>query len=212
MAKPVSKLGIGDSAFAELIQSSFLHSKPKFRPKLITLLEDDFFRNDYLDVVSFLSNITIKSDIDKDKFFSSLASKLRNISSTVVATRLLPKLMSRFVMAEPSAEKEFLPHLLTPDTGKLCMYSTVCTVMYTAVIQNESVFPILPLDLFKFIRFFFSTLTLIVSILFFRLPSNQICQQAFVSYKCFVNSDFRQPVRECFESSRGSDIEVVSVV
>ncbi|KAK3749045.1 hypothetical protein QZH41_017176, partial [Actinostola sp. cb2023] len=61
----------------------------------------------------------------------------------------------------------------------------------------------------RFIRFFFSTLTLIVSILFFRLPSNQICQQAFVSYKCFVNSDFRQPVLECFESSRGSDIEVV---
>ncbi|KAK3752586.1 hypothetical protein QZH41_006671 [Actinostola sp. cb2023] len=64
-------------------------------------------------------------------------------------------------------------------------------------------------DDFRFIRFFFSTLTLIVSILFFRLPSNQICQQAFVSYKCFVNSDFRQPVRECFESSRGSDIEVI---
>ncbi|KAK3724953.1 hypothetical protein QZH41_017160, partial [Actinostola sp. cb2023] len=60
-----------------------------------------------------------------------------------------------------------------------------------------------------FIRFFFPTLTLIVSILFFRLPSNQIRQQAFVSYKCFVNSDFRQPVRECFESSRGSDIKVV---
>ncbi|KAK3742552.1 hypothetical protein QZH41_017043, partial [Actinostola sp. cb2023] len=60
-----------------------------------------------------------------------------------------------------------------------------------------------------FIRFFFSTLTVIVSILFFGLPSNQIRQQALVSYKCFVNSDFRQPVRECFESSRGSDIEVV---
>ncbi|KAK3700587.1 hypothetical protein QZH41_001585 [Actinostola sp. cb2023] len=62
----------------------------------------------------------------------------------------------------------------------------------------------------QFIRFFFSTLTLIVSILFFGLPSNQIRQQALVSYKCFVNSNFRQPVRECFESSRGSDIEVVS--
>ncbi|KAK3717698.1 hypothetical protein QZH41_001101 [Actinostola sp. cb2023] len=61
----------------------------------------------------------------------------------------------------------------------------------------------------RFIRFFFSTLTVIVSILFFGLPSNQIRQQALVSYKCFVNSDFRQPVRECFESSRGSDIEVV---
>ncbi|KAK3697504.1 hypothetical protein QZH41_002100 [Actinostola sp. cb2023] len=65
---------------------------------------------------------------------------------------------------------------------------------------------------YRFIRFFFSTLTLIVSILFFGLPSNQIRQQALVSYKCFVNSDFRQPVRECFESSRGSDIEVVSVI
>ncbi|KAK3712983.1 hypothetical protein QZH41_012837 [Actinostola sp. cb2023] len=43
----------------------------------------------------------------------------------------------------------------------------------------------------RFIRFFFSTLTVIVSILFFRLSSNQIRQQALVSYQYFVNSDFR---------------------
>ncbi|XP_031569529.1 protein-associating with the carboxyl-terminal domain of ezrin-like [Actinia tenebrosa] len=129
-------LGTAGDRFGELMQTSFLNTEPKMRPELQSLLSNDYFKNDYLEVVTFLSNITIKSDIDKDKFFSSLASKLQNISPSVIARRLLTKLMSRFVMAEPSAEKEFLPHLLTPGTG---------------MIQHETdnIFPVLPLDLFR---------------------------------------------------------------
>ena len=50
-------------------------------------------------------------------YFSSLAYKLTTIPPKVVAKRMLPRLMSRFVLAEPSAEKNFLPHLLTPIKG-----------------------------------------------------------------------------------------------
>ena len=49
--------------------------------------------------------------------FSSLAYKLTAIPTKVVARRMLPRLMSRFVLAEPSAEVNFLPHLLTPMEG-----------------------------------------------------------------------------------------------
>ena len=49
--------------------------------------------------------------------FSSLAYKLTTIPTKVVARRMLPRLMSRFVLAEPSAEVNFLPHLLTPMKG-----------------------------------------------------------------------------------------------
>ena len=49
--------------------------------------------------------------------FSSLAYKLTTIPTKVVARRMLPRLMSRFVLAEPSAEMNFLPHLLTPMQG-----------------------------------------------------------------------------------------------
>lgn len=57
--------------------------------------------------------------------FSSLAYKLTTIPPKVVARRMLPRLMSRFVLAEPSAEKNFLPHLLTPIKGTL-LYSNSC--------------------------------------------------------------------------------------
>ena len=50
-------------------------------------------------------------------YFSSLAYKLTTIPTKVVARRMLPRLMSRFVLAEPSAEVNFLPHLLTPMEG-----------------------------------------------------------------------------------------------
>ena len=51
--------------------------------------------------------------------FSSLAFKLTTLPPKVVARRMLPRLMSRFVLAEPSAEYNFLPHLLTPIKGTL---------------------------------------------------------------------------------------------
>ena len=54
--------------------------------------------------------------------FSSLAYKLTTIPPKVVARRMLPRLMSRFVLAEPSAEKNFLPHLLTPIKGNQCFH------------------------------------------------------------------------------------------
>ncbi|EDO34376.1 predicted protein [Nematostella vectensis] len=111
-------IGSESDRFSALMQNSFLHNTPKMRPKLCTLLDNEFFKNDYLDVLSFLNNITVKTDIDKEKFFCSLAVKLKGIPADVVAKRLLPRLLNRFVLAEPSAEKEFLPHILSPCDGK----------------------------------------------------------------------------------------------
>lgn len=57
------------------------------------------------------------ADVFMVAHFSSLAYKLTTIPTKVVARRMLPRLMSRFVLAEPSAEVNFLPHLLTPMKG-----------------------------------------------------------------------------------------------
>ena len=61
--------------------------------------------------------------------FSSLAYKLTAIPPRLVAKRMLPRLMSRFVLADPSAEKNFLPHLLTPIKGKV-LFIVIVIVIY----------------------------------------------------------------------------------
>ena len=61
--------------------------------------------------------------------FSSLAYKLTTIPPRLVAKRMLPRLMSRFVLADPSAEKNFLPHLLTPIKGKV-LFIVIVIVIY----------------------------------------------------------------------------------
>lgn len=107
-------LGDAGEQFGEKMQSLFLHENPQMRPQLSSLLNHDFFRSSFLEIMTFLNQITIKTDVEKEKFFSSLAFKLTTLPPKIVARRMLPRLMSRFVLAESSAEKNFLPHLLTP--------------------------------------------------------------------------------------------------
>lgn len=107
-------LGDAGETFGEKMQSLFLHENPQMRPQLSGLLNDDFFRSSFLEIMTFLNQITIKSEEEKEKFFSSVAFKLTTIPPKVVAKRMLPRLLSRFVLADPIAEKNFLPHLLTP--------------------------------------------------------------------------------------------------
>ena len=42
---------------------------------------------------------------------SQLGDRLRELNPETVAKKLLPKLMSKMILAEPFAEKLFIPHL-----------------------------------------------------------------------------------------------------
>ncbi|RMX46617.1 hypothetical protein pdam_00020965 [Pocillopora damicornis] len=131
-------LGDAGENFGEKMQSLFLHENPQMRPQFSSLLGDEFFRSGFLEIMTFLNQITIKTDVEKEKFFSSLAYKLTAIPPRLVAKRMLPRLMSRFVLADPSAEKNFLPHLLTPiKDGNDADY------------QSSNLSPVLPDELFR---------------------------------------------------------------
>ncbi|XP_044175547.1 protein-associating with the carboxyl-terminal domain of ezrin-like isoform X1 [Acropora millepora] len=131
-------LGDAGETFGEKMQSLFLHENPQMRPQLSGLLNDDFFRSSFLEIMTFLNQITIKSEEEKEKFFSSVAFKLTTIPPKVVAKRMLPRLLSRFVLADPIAENNFLPHLLTP-------FKENSEKDY----QLSGLSPILPEDLFR---------------------------------------------------------------
>ena len=70
--------------------------------------------------------------------FSSLAYKLTAIPPRLVAKRMLPRLMSRFVLADPSAEKNFLPHLLTPIKGKVLFITQNAPIVVYSEVFGET--------------------------------------------------------------------------
>lgn len=69
--------------------------------------------------------LPLKTDIEKQEFFQSLYGKLKTFDENLVANQLSGFLLSRMVLSNVCAQKELVPYLLTPQTGKNSFYSYI---------------------------------------------------------------------------------------
>ncbi|ESO95844.1 hypothetical protein LOTGIDRAFT_239407 [Lottia gigantea] len=132
--------------FEKRIHTECLNIEASQRPNLNSLLNDPLFKNDFIDIIKFLKNITVKSEDEKKEFFSSLTSKLLALPEPLISRRLTSLLLSRFILLDNQANKFLLPHLLTPSNNNERSSSIKAgkiTPVLSRVVYKDHVIPLI---------------------------------------------------------------------
>ncbi|XP_060525428.1 protein-associating with the carboxyl-terminal domain of ezrin [Cylas formicarius] len=99
------------------------------RPGLHAIIGHEFFKNKFLAIHSFLVELPLKSETEKNEFFVALAEELKRFDEEVVARHLGGLLLSRMVFLDKTAEKHLLPRVLRIADG---LFSKAVFVEYIA--------------------------------------------------------------------------------
>nr|CAD7258085.1 unnamed protein product [Timema shepardi] len=110
--------------FQELCKKQLQNIEPSVRPKLSSLLEHPFFTHSYIKIHSFLEELPLKSDSEKQLFFRSLVTELESLPEELIASQLGSLLLSRLVLLDSTAQQNFLPRVLCPsESGHLGLFT-----------------------------------------------------------------------------------------
>lgn len=87
-------------------------------PKIDTILDHPFFTHDFIIIYSFLTELALKTESERQIFFTDLVSRLKAFPEEIVARQLGELLLSRLVLLDNTACKHLLPYVLKPKQGK----------------------------------------------------------------------------------------------
>ncbi|XP_066993619.1 protein-associating with the carboxyl-terminal domain of ezrin [Anabrus simplex] len=111
--------------FRDLAKKQLQSPEPSLRPQLAPLLQHAFFSHDFIKVYSFLVEIPLKTESEKQAFFRSLPSQLLSFPEELVATQLGSLLLARVVLLDGTAQEHLLPQLLCArnDNSGTCLFT-----------------------------------------------------------------------------------------
>lgn len=90
------------------------NADPNSRPSLSAILQHPYFNQDFILIHSFLSELPLKNQLEKQSFFTSLVDRLRQFDETVIANELIDMILSRLVLLDETAKLCVLPFVLQP--------------------------------------------------------------------------------------------------
>lgn len=86
------------------------------RPKLSAVLLHPYFNHEFITIHSFLAELPLKTQLEKQTFFAGIVERLKNFDETVIATQLGDFILSRIVLLDLTAQMCLLPYILKPRT------------------------------------------------------------------------------------------------
>lgn len=90
------------------------NANAKSRPNLSTILQHSYFNQDFVLIHSFLSELPLKNQMEKQTFFTSLIDRLREFDENVIGTELIDLILSRMVLLDETAKLCVLPFVMQP--------------------------------------------------------------------------------------------------
>lgn len=84
------------------------------RPSLSKILQHSYFNQDFIQIHSFLSELPLKNQIEKQTFFTEVVDRLRHFDETVIGAELIELILSRIVLLDETAKMCVLPFVLQP--------------------------------------------------------------------------------------------------
>lgn len=102
--------------FKTYAASHLKNSNNSMRPKLSAILLHPYFNHEFIMIHSFLAEITLKTQQEKQSFFAGIVERLKNFDETVIATQLGDFILSRIVLLDLTAQMCLLPYILKPRT------------------------------------------------------------------------------------------------
>lgn len=102
--------------FKNYAASHLKNSNILMRPKLSAILLHPYFNHEFITIHSFLAELPLKTQQEKQSFFAGIVERLKNFDETVIATQLGDFILSRIVLLDLTAQMCLLPYILKPRT------------------------------------------------------------------------------------------------
>lgn len=103
------------TTFLEYCTQRLKNSRAELRPSMSGILSHPYFNNDFVYIHSFLDEILLKTQSDKQNFFTSLVDRLRKFDEVIVAKGLIDLILSRIVVLDETAKFCVIPYVLRPN-------------------------------------------------------------------------------------------------
>ncbi|XP_020297837.1 protein-associating with the carboxyl-terminal domain of ezrin isoform X2 [Pseudomyrmex gracilis] len=96
--------------------------------RLSNVLQHSLFTHEFIRIYAFLEELPLKTDGEKEEFFTKLRQQLQMYPETVVAEQLGRKLLSRIVLLDSTAQVKLLPFIFKPKDEKNDVGTSLFTV------------------------------------------------------------------------------------
>ncbi|KAL0122310.1 hypothetical protein PUN28_007208 [Cardiocondyla obscurior] len=98
------------------------------RSRLLNVLQHSFFTHEFIRIHAFLEELPLKTDVEREEFFTKLRQQLQMYPEAVVAEQLGRVLLSRIVLLDSTAQVKLLPFIFKPKDEKNDLGTSLFTV------------------------------------------------------------------------------------